>query len=91
MHDIFVLPLKGLAISVLSKLFYSLLSLQLKDKASISVDNLQRCVQCGKTIKMPSFNSITVPNEYQDTPILDWDLAVDVAPEEYTCQVGPCV
>lgn len=60
----------------------------LRDKADVSVDNLQRCIQCGKAIRMPRFNSITVPTEHQDNPVFQWELGVEIMQEEYICQLS---
>ena len=53
----------------------------------MSVDNLQRCMQCGRMIRMPNFHSIIVPGEYQDNPEFHWDNGVEIPAEEYICQV----
>jgi hypothetical protein len=73
-----------MCLHIRSNFFYKL---QLRDKADVSVENLQKCIQCGKTIRMPQFNSITVPSEHQDNPVYQWEQGTDIIPEEYICQV----
>ncbi|XP_052232810.1 integrator complex subunit 8-like isoform X2 [Dreissena polymorpha] len=60
----------------------------LRDKAATSVDNLQRCIQCGKTMRVPGAACITLPGWASESPEYRWDLARDVTPEEYNCQIS---
>ncbi|XP_052817702.1 integrator complex subunit 8-like [Mya arenaria] len=60
----------------------------LREKAGVSVDNLQRCVQCGRTLRMPVLTSIPVPTELNDSPEFTWDIATEILPDEYICQLS---
>ena len=65
-----------------------LLLFQIQEKITVSVDNLHRCMQCGRMIRMPNFHSIIVPSEYQDNPVFHWENGVEIPAEEYICQVS---
>ncbi|KAL4235107.1 Integrator complex subunit 8 [Mactra antiquata] len=60
----------------------------LRDKADVSVDNLQRCIQCGRAIRMPKFTSITILSDQQDQSVFDWESCMEIIPEEYICQLS---
>ncbi|WAR11293.1 INT8-like protein, partial [Mya arenaria] len=64
------------------------LHFDLREKAGVSVDNLQRCVQCGRTLRMPVLTSIPVPTELNDSPEFTWDIATEILPDEYICQLS---
>ena len=72
---------------IFAPLTFTIFYFQLQEKITVSVDNLQRCMQCGRMIRMPNFHSITVPGEYQDNPEFHWDNGVEIPAEEYICQV----
>ena len=55
----------------------------------MSVDNLQRCVQCGRSLAMPRPSVFSPPTEFTDTAQLSWEDSADIQPDEYNCQVSP--
>ena len=63
------------------------MSFQLKESSAVSVENLEKCIQCGRTLKLPVSNCFPVPNENTENLGLMWDNSVPVSPQEYHCQV----
>lgn len=59
----------------------------LKERTATSVANLEKCVHCGRTIKMPTANSFKIPDENTEEPQYDWDASLSITPDEYNCQI----
>lgn len=59
----------------------------LKERTAIYVANLEKCVHCGRTIKMPTVRCIRIPNESLEEPEYDWDACLPITPDEYNCQI----
>lgn len=68
-------------------LYILLLSFQLKESSAVSVENLEKCIQCGRTLKLPVSHCFPVPNENTEDLGLIWDNSLPVSPQEYHCQV----
>lgn len=68
-------------------LYILLLSFQLKESSAVSVENLEKCIQCGRTLKLPVSHCFPVPNENTEDLGLIWDNSLPVSPLEYHCQV----
>lgn len=59
----------------------------LKESSAVSVENLEKCIQCGRTLKLPVSNCFPVPNENTEDLGLIWDNSIPVSPQEYHCQL----
>ncbi|XP_021343863.1 integrator complex subunit 8-like isoform X2 [Mizuhopecten yessoensis] len=59
----------------------------LKERTAVFVANLEKCVHCGRTIKMPTAKSFQIPDEHTDDPQYDWDASLPITPDEYNCQI----
>ena len=68
-------------------MYILLLSFQLKESSAVSVENLEKCIQCGRTLKLPVSHCFPVPNENTEDLGLIWDNSLPVSPQEYHCQV----
>ncbi|XP_061162526.1 integrator complex subunit 8-like isoform X1 [Saccostrea echinata] len=59
----------------------------LKERTSLSVEYLQRCLQCGRVLRMPTMQCIGIPSEDSDDSLFHWDKAVDIDPHDYQSQI----
>lgn len=59
----------------------------LKERTSLSVEYLQKCLQCGRTLKMPTMHCISIPSEDSDDSLFHWDKAVDIDANDYQSQI----
>lgn len=59
----------------------------LKERTSLSVEYLQKCLQCGRTLKMPTMHCISIPSEESDDSLFHWEKAVDIDANDYQSQI----
>ncbi|KAL3858729.1 hypothetical protein ACJMK2_008987 [Sinanodonta woodiana] len=60
----------------------------LREKSAISVENLLRCLNCGRMIRMPNFASMSLPSEDQAEPEFKWNQGDTIHPKEFVCQLS---
>nr|XP_022337357.1 integrator complex subunit 8-like isoform X4 [Crassostrea virginica] len=59
----------------------------LKERTGLSVEYLQKCLQCGRTLKMPTMHCISIPSEDSDDSLFHWDKAIDIDQNDYQSQI----
>ncbi|KAJ8302724.1 hypothetical protein KUTeg_019120 [Tegillarca granosa] len=64
-----------------------LLVRNIRDRITMSVVNLEKCVECGKSIIMPSLQCIELPKEDSDGLDIRWEDGITILPNEYNCQL----
>lgn len=60
---------------------------QLRESTAVSIENLEKCIQCGRVLKLPVSKCFPVLSDNTEDFSLIWDNCVTVTPQEYHCQV----
>ncbi|VDI63148.1 integrator complex subunit 8, partial [Mytilus galloprovincialis] len=59
----------------------------LRESTAVSIENLEKCIQCGRVLKLPVSKCFPVLSDNTEDFSLIWDNCVTVTPQEYHCQV----
>ncbi|KAK3086111.1 hypothetical protein FSP39_013715 [Pinctada imbricata] len=59
----------------------------LKEKTALSVANLEKCLQCGRALRMPTFECFMIPHEHTEELEHPWSRGIPISPIEYSCQI----
>ncbi|XP_071175276.1 integrator complex subunit 8-like isoform X5 [Mytilus edulis] len=59
----------------------------LRESTAVSIENLEKCIQCGRVLKLPVSKCFPVLSDNTEDFSLIWDNCVTVTPQEYHCQL----
>ncbi|XP_063439496.1 integrator complex subunit 8-like [Mytilus trossulus] len=59
----------------------------LRESTAVSIENLEKCIQCGRVLKLPVSKCFPVLSDNTEDFSLIWDNCATVTPQEYHCQL----